>query len=288
MSKQHQQNAAKAMKQAWVNARQYAEQHGGKPSQYFIFALREAWAEIKQSQTATIIDVTTINGTQVKINVKTLVVTAIKEGIQVNVNCDRVIKSDVKNFDKHSSFKGIVVVLFGNMTDGKRATVVLDKESSDKFDAIYQEVSKEKELEEAKKKAEAQEIERKTIRIFLSTRGWGDYSSLEWVGTVDTLNDEIVAQAKKSLQTEYDVDNRNLTDADLYQKVQEAKQKWFENQKEKQKNKEIAQKIVDNASEAVKKAFVECKGDPERLHDDIDHPLYWSVWEYVDALSKLD
>lgn len=286
MSKQHQQNAAKAMKQAWINARQYAEQNGGKASQYFVFALREAWAEIKQSQTSTIIDVTTINGTQAKIDVKTLVATAIKDGIQIN--CDRVIKSDVKNFDKYPSFKGVVTVLFGKATDGRPARLVLDKDSSDKFNEIYQEINKEKELEEAKKKAEAQEIERKTIRIFLSTRGWGDYSSLEWVGTVDTPNDEIVAQAKKSLQTEYDVDNRNLTDADLYQKVQEAKQKWFENQEEKQKIKEIAQKIVDNASEAVKKAFVECKGDPERLHDDIDHPLYWSVWEYVDALSKLD
>lgn len=43
----NQSNAAQAMKTAWEKARQYATENGGKPSQYFIYALREAWTEIK-------------------------------------------------------------------------------------------------------------------------------------------------------------------------------------------------------------------------------------------------
>lgn len=285
MSKQHQQNAAKAMKQAWVNARQYAEQHGGKPSQYFVFALREAWAEIKQ-ESKTIINATTILGNHVKIDVLKSIVILINNNQTFKYH--RVQKVNAKDMDKNTAIKGLVTTLFATTQDNKPARITLDDKSSAIFDKIH-ELIEEKRKEEFLKQAE-QERERKlkTIRVFLSTRGWGDYDNLEWVGTVDTPTDEIIAEAKQKLQTAHDVDNRNLTDADLYQKVQEAKQKWFENQKEKQKIKEIAQKIVDNASEAVKKAFIECKGDPERLHDDIDHPLYWSVWEYVDALSKLD
>lgn len=41
------QNATKAMKAAWTNSRKAAAKFGGKPSQYFAEALRQAWAWVK-------------------------------------------------------------------------------------------------------------------------------------------------------------------------------------------------------------------------------------------------
>lgn len=71
------------------------------------------------------------------------------------------------------------------------------------------------------KKAEAKAIEaKKTRRIYLSSRGWGDYSPVEWIGNITRPATEIFAECKHLLETGYDVDRPDLPDekilADIY------------------------------------------------------------------------
>jgi len=78
---------------------------------------------------------------------------------------------------------------------------------------------------EAEKK-EREEEEAKTVEIYLSSRGWGDYSSLKWVGDITKPDSEILAECKTKLQNGYDVDNRNQTDSELLDKIRAGRKKW--------------------------------------------------------------
>jgi len=66
----------------------------------------------------------------------------------------------------------------------------------------------------------------KQVRIYLSSRGWGDYSSCEWYGDITRPDDEILAECRKRLQTDYDVDQPNQTDEEILQKIINAREKW--------------------------------------------------------------
>ena len=58
-------------------------------------------------------------------------------------------------------------------------------------------------------KLKACEIEEaKKVRIFLSARGWGDYSSLEWYGDITRPEAEILAECKKKFEIGCDVDSK--------------------------------------------------------------------------------
>lgn len=80
-------------------------------------------------------------------------------------------------------------------------------------------------VEDAKKISE--EIESKKIaRIYLSSRGWGDYSSLDWTGDITRSDTDILSECKKLLIDGHDVDKRNQSDADILKLIQEARAEW--------------------------------------------------------------
>lgn len=68
----------------------------------------------------------------------------------------------------------------------------------------------------------------KQVSIYLSSRGWGDYSSLEWHGDITRPDAEILAECKTLLANGYDVDKRNQTDADIMALIVRARKNWEE------------------------------------------------------------
>lgn len=66
--------AANVMKAAWAAARKYAAEQGGKPSLYFIFSLREAWANAKSPI------FTTYKGNKVRIDFENKIIVSVSDG----------------------------------------------------------------------------------------------------------------------------------------------------------------------------------------------------------------
>ena len=78
-------------------------------------------------------------------------------------------------------------------------------------------------IEEEKAKAE---IEKRTVRIYLSSRGWGDYSPVEWIGDITRPTNDILAECRKALETSYDVDFPNKPDDEIIKEIEAAKQRY--------------------------------------------------------------
>ena len=68
-------------------------------------------------------------------------------------------------------------------------------------------------------------IAARTIKIYLSSRGWGDYSPCEWRGDIARPDAEILAECKKLLAG-YDVDQANQSDNEILSKISAARAKW--------------------------------------------------------------
>jgi hypothetical protein len=66
----------------------------------------------------------------------------------------------------------------------------------------------------------------RTVRIHLSSRGWGDYSSLEWQGDITRADAEILAECRHALTTGHDVDCPDQTDAEILDVIHKARAKW--------------------------------------------------------------
>jgi hypothetical protein len=92
---------------------------------------------------------------------------------------------------------------------------------------------------ESAAEAEAAERRKLIVRITLSTRGWGDYSSLEWSGNITRPDSEILAECRAELNAGHDVDQRNQSDADLLAKITAARAKWQADQQPKPASKPI-------------------------------------------------
>lgn len=75
------------------------------------------------------------------------------------------------------------------------------------------------------RKAEA-ELKAKTVRIYLSSRGWGDYSPVEWLGDITRPDAEIISECKQRLAAAYDVDHPNQSDDELLAKIAKARRDW--------------------------------------------------------------
>lgn len=68
--------------------------------------------------------------------------------------------------------------------------------------------------------------EAKQVRIYLSSRGWGDYSACEWVGDITRPDAAILAECRDRLTKEHDVDQPNLPDQDILSLIADARTKW--------------------------------------------------------------
>ena len=78
----------------------------------------------------------------------------------------------------------------------------------------------------AEKAAEKAAKDAKTVTIYLSSRGWGDYSSCEWRGDITRPDAEILAECKDLLSTEHDVDRPDQSDKELLDMITKAREKW--------------------------------------------------------------
>lgn len=63
------------------------------------------------------------------------------------------------------------------------------------------------------------------VIIYLSSRGWGDYSPLEIEIDINRPDCEIIAECKKALADGHDVDDRDQSDEEIMKKINAARQK---------------------------------------------------------------
>jgi hypothetical protein len=75
--------------------------------------------------------------------------------------------------------------------------------------------------------ATGKEVERaKRVRIYLSSRGWGDFSPCEWVGNITRPDAEILAECRHQLASGHDVDQPNQSDDEIMAKIVKARADW--------------------------------------------------------------
>jgi hypothetical protein len=108
--------------------------------------------------------------------------------------------------------------------------------------------------EEARKKAEKEKLQ---VTIHLSTRGWGDYSSVEWVGDITQSNAIILKECKQLLTSGHDVDQPSQSDEDLFVKINAARIKW----EAKQNYKTEAKGSIDHGAGYCYSCQSHCYGD---------------------------
>lgn len=75
--------------------------------------------------------------------------------------------------------------------------------------------------------AELEAEEQRTVSIYLSSCGWGDYSALEWTGDITRTDADILAECRNLLTTGHDVDEPNQTDEQLLAKIRHARAQWL-------------------------------------------------------------
>lgn len=63
------------------------------------------------------------------------------------------------------------------------------------------------------------------VIVFLSTRGWGDYSPMEIEIDLSKSDAEIIAECRKALQNGHDVDCRDQSDEEILKKINAAREK---------------------------------------------------------------
>lgn len=84
----------------------------------------------------------------------------------------------------------------------------------------YRKVMAPREAEEAIRRA-------KIVTIYLSSRGWGDYSPCEWIGDITRPDAEILAECRKALVMGHDVDQRGQTDDEILAKIAKARDQYL-------------------------------------------------------------
>ena len=60
-------------------------------------------------------------------------------------------------------------------------------------------------------------------KIYLSGRGWGEFSPVEWIGDISRSDAEIVAECRALLLTGHDVDRPNQSYSELASDIQKAR-----------------------------------------------------------------
>lgn len=63
------------------------------------------------------------------------------------------------------------------------------------------------------------------MRVILSSRGWGDYSPVEWIGDSRKSDTEILAECYALNQRGIDVDFPNMSDAEILTAINKAREK---------------------------------------------------------------
>ncbi len=106
---------------------------------------------------------------------------------------------------------------------------------------------KKKRDEELKEEARIErEKAAKTARIHLSSRGWGDYSPVEWTGDITRPDAEILAECRAELENGHDVDTPNQSDADLLKKIAQARKEWANKPAQEKRAEAEIKRLVDS------------------------------------------
>lgn len=159
--------------------------------------------------------------------------------------------------------------------------VVLDKKSSEAIRALCEETHNRRIAAARENKPQK---EKPMLRIYLSSRGWGDYSPLVWEGCADTPNETILAECKKLFETGYDVD-AVYDENKVKSLIVEEKEKQEKAEAEHAEAKKRAEAVIAATPEKIVNLAKACGYNPENLADDIDHPHYWAVRAYIEALN---
>ncbi|MBO6224907.1 MAG: hypothetical protein J6N72_05580, partial [Psychrobacter sp.] len=127
--------------------------------------------------------------------------------------------------------------------------------------------------------------EMRSVSIHLSSRGWCDFSPVVWHGDFETPIEQIINECQSLLKTSHDVDFPNQSDSEIKDKIKLALKERIAKKETWKTAYNEALQIINETSTATKAAYQECKGDPDKLYEDIDNPQYWSVSKYSHALS---
>lgn len=139
-------------------------------------------------------------------------------------------------------------------------------------------------IEKARYLAE-KKAEMTRFSVHLSSRGWGDFSPVQWVGDISTDESAIVADCQALLASEHDADEPSQSDEKILAKVRKAKADFYAKRKADTEIYEKAKEVIANTPDGVKNAYQQAKGNPDNLADDIDHPNYWALAQYDHALE---
>lgn len=73
--------------------------------------------------------------------------------------------------------------------------------------------------------AEEEAILKNTVEIYLSSRGWGDYSPVKCNCDLRKSDSELLKQCRDALNSETDVDSQNQSDEEILSKISSARSK---------------------------------------------------------------
>lgn len=126
-------------------------------------------------------------------------------------------KSEMAKLVKEEKYNEIPTEYYTHLENNTNGLWVGDDDAWNKHPA---------KIAEDAKKVSAEIESKKVVKIYLSSRGWGDYSSLDWTGDITRPDAEIIAECKELLITGHDVDKRNQSDAEILNLIKEARIKW--------------------------------------------------------------
>lgn len=126
-------------------------------------------------------------------------------------------KPEMSKLVKAGRYKEIPSEYYTHLGDNANGLWAGDDEAWDKHPV---------KLAEDAKRAKKEIEDKKIVKIYLSSRGWGDYGSLEWVGDITRPDAEIIKECKELLLNGHDVDKANQSDTDILRLVQEAREAW--------------------------------------------------------------
>jgi hypothetical protein len=153
---------------------------------------------------------------------------------------DNMDREELRSLAKNKKFDQIPRDCFLKMGENDQGTLVLtDKEWAD------HPIKKQIDIEAERQAAIEADKKAKEVTIFLSSRGWGDYSSVDWTGDITRPDDEILSECKGKLQSAIDVDHQNQTDTEILEKIEAARSKWLDRPRREQEAAESLQRLVD-------------------------------------------
>lgn len=126
-------------------------------------------------------------------------------------------KPEMSKLVKAGRYKDIPIEYYTHLGDNANGLWAGDDEAWDKHPA---------KLAEDAKRVKKEINDKKIVKIYLSSRGWGDYSSLDWTGDITRPDADIIKECRELLVTGHDVDKRNQSDEDILNLIQAARAQW--------------------------------------------------------------